>query len=173
MGPLPCGRGRATGLMALWARFPPIMSQRLEEQQMGCAVGTRGNVPVNLRAHQAPPASPGRAVALLRAQGSCLVVRLCGQGLRWGPGEQRDPLARGPSGALTLDVDGDCIIAVRVSGKQKLVLQQVVSKVDLEKNFWPLRSLIGGTGRRGSSEPGGGRGRGLSPRFEEAPGTSW
>lgn len=39
---------------------------------------------------------------------------------------------------------GTSIIVMRVSGKQKLVLQQVGLKVDLEKNVWPLRSLIGG-----------------------------
>lgn len=59
---------------------------------------------------------------------------------------------------------GTSIVAVRVSGKLKLVLQQVVSKVDLEKNFWPLRSLIGGTRRRGVIGAGWREGVGLSPR---------
>ena len=47
---------------------------------------------------------------------------------------------------------GSSIIAMRVSGKQKLVLQQVGLKVDLAKNVWPLRSLIGGNWRRGVAE---------------------
>lgn len=69
---------------------------------------------------------------------------------------------------------GTGIIAVRVSGKQKLALQQVGLKVDLEKNVWPLRSLMGGNWRRGVVEPVEGGSVACPPgRFEEAPGTSW
>lgn len=59
---------------------------------------------------------------------------------------------------------GTSVTAVRGSGKQKLFLRQAVSKVDLEKNFWPLSSVIGGTRRGGAVEPGGGRGVARPPR---------
>ena len=167
VGPLPCGRGRATALTALWGRFPPIMSQRVEEQKADGLCGEYAGQcawkpPLG---SPSPSASPGRAAAPLRAQGSCLVVRLCAQGLLWGPDEQRG----GPAPEVLQEpspwmLTGTSVTAARVSGKQKLVLRQVVSKVNLEKNFWPLRSVIGGTRRGGAVEPGGGRGVARLPR---------